>query len=156
MKQMKFITFCVVFAAVFSMTSCDWELEEDTSQSFARHLRGTWISNDQSVYSGSVAITFDRITITGYWEGQTPSPGGDDNQRPFRNFTKGVPLKGFSEEQTDTNGFISGFIFIEDAGLLQASIHYTYYYVDSSAGFGRTHFLRFRFGGREEILERTE
>ena len=157
MKHMKSIAFCAALAAIFSITACDlsWELD-NYQQSFARHLQGIWVSNDPSIYSGTLEITFDRITIRGYEEGQTPRPGGDDNQRPFRNFTRRVTLKGYSEERTEANGFILGHIFIEDAGIIQAGIPYTYWYLNSPSGFGRVHFLRFNFGGRDETLQRTE
>jgi hypothetical protein len=153
---MKFLSFCVVLAAVLSISACDWEWENDEKNNFASHLQGTWVSNDPSVYDGTLEITFTHITITGYSESQTPNPGGNDAQRPFRNFTKRVSLNGYSEDEPGTNGRIEGQIFIEDVGVLQAGIPYTYWYTSASQGFSRTHFLRFSFGDRDETLQRTE
>ena len=108
---------------------------------FEYDLRGTWVSNDPSVYSGTLEIDYNRITITGYGEAQTPAQG-DDAKRPFRGFTKRTPLSGYSEE---------GKIFIEDAGFWQIGIPYTYY----TQNRGQEEFLRFDFGGRTETLQKT-
>jgi len=156
MKHMKCLAFYAVLIVVIFLSACDLEMENNDNNSFASHLRGEWVSNDSSVYSGTLEIAFDRMTIRGYEEGQTPALGGNDNQRPFRNFIKGIALKGYSEEQPETNGFIVGFIFIEDAGLLQEGISYTYWYDNPPPNFRRVHFLRFGFGGRQETLLRTE
>jgi len=151
---MKFLAFCAVLAAALSISACN--MGNDNLKSFAHYLQGTWVSNDQSVYYGVLEITFDRITITGYYEDQTPTPGGNDNQRPFRNFTTGIALTGHSEEGSRVNGAISGHIFIEDVGRLQPGIPYTYWYETPPPYNKRVHFLLFNFGSREERLRRTE
>ena len=110
---------------------------------FDSSLQGTWGSNDPAVYSGTLVIGYDRITIKGYNEGQTPS-GGNDNNRPFKGFTKGIALKGYSEE---------GEIYIEDGGLLQEGIPYTYWDDSPPPSYMKIKFLRFTFGSRAETLQ---
>jgi hypothetical protein len=114
------------------------------SKSFDYKLQGTWVSNDTTVYSGSLVIGNDRITITGYSQDQTPSAllGGNDNERPFKSFPKGVALKGYSEE---------GKLFIENGGAGQEGIPYVY---DEDKSYPPKYkLLRFTFGGRDEILQ---
>ena len=111
-------------------------------------IQGTWTSNDpDSRYSGSLEITYDRITITGYGENQTPVQGGNDAERPFRNITKNIALNGYSEE---------GHLFIEDGGLVLEGIPYTYWYDSPPPDYERVEFLRFIFGGRQETLRKEE
>jgi hypothetical protein len=115
------------------------------TRSFDNNLQGTWVPNDpDALYKGSLKIEYDRITITGYGESQTPS-GGNDNNRPFKNFSKGIALKGYSEE---------GKIFIEDGGLLQEGIPYTYWENSLSYGYNNEKLLRFTFDGRDETLQK--
>ena len=110
-----------------------------------QELQGTWQTNDpDSIYSGTLSIGHDRITISGYGERQTPL-FGDDEKRPFRNYTKGMPLRAYSEE---------GILFIEDGGFWVNGIPFNYWYVDSPSNFGTVHFLRFEFGGRTETLRK--
>ena len=109
MNNLKKFAACGVLLAFLLITSCDWDHKISEHKSFDSDLRGTWVSNDPSTYSGSLEITFDTITIKGFTKNQTPS-GEDDNKRPFKNFTRGAALKGYSED---------GKLFIEDAGLLQ-------------------------------------
>ena len=123
-----------VLLSVLLFTAC----EEDSDFVFDRDLRGTWVSNDPSRYSGTLVISRDRITITGYDENQTP-PLEDDTRRPFRSFPKGVDLSGYSE---------NGHIHITDAGQV-----YSIPYIYSSSGYA-SHLLRFTFGDRVEILQR--
>ena len=139
---MKLLAACIGIFALCFLSACDWEAIGGT-QSFEYDLRGTWVSNDPAIYSGSLKIEYDRITITGYNEGQTP-PRGDDSRRPFRGFTKGFALKGYSEE---------GKIFIEDGGMVQAGIPYTYWEALSPTDYSRVKFLRFTFGDRVETLQ---
>jgi hypothetical protein len=110
------------------------------SKSFDYDLQGTWVSNDPSVYSGKLVISYDRITITGYSEGQTPTEG-DDSKRPFKGFSKGIALKGYSEE---------GKFFIEDSGQLQEGIPYTY---QKDESYPPKKIISFTFGGRVEKLQ---
>jgi hypothetical protein len=123
--------------AVLLMTACSKNDKSDTKK-FDYKLQGTWISNDPSVYSGSLIIDYNKITILGYSEIQTPHDG-DDTRRPFRNFTKGIPLSGYSEDDK---------IFIIDAGQLQESIPYIY----NEENNGHNKILRLTFGDRIEVL----
>ena len=43
-------------------------MTEGNFKSFDSKLRGTWVSNDQGMYSGSLKTTSDTITIDGYEE----------------------------------------------------------------------------------------
>jgi hypothetical protein len=136
---------------VLFITACNWDTGgsgggsgSGNSKFFDSKLQGTWLSNDTGVYSGKLEITYNRITITGYTEGQTPD-SGNDNNRPFKDFTKGAALKGYSEE---------GKIFIEDGGVLQEGIPYTWWENDPSPpDYKRLQFLRFTFGDRVETLQ---
>jgi hypothetical protein len=130
--------FC--FLLVFS---CDWKPGSSDYKSFDYDLQGTWETNESdSRYTGMLVIDYNRITITGYGESQTPVFGGSDVERPFRNFTKGVPISGYSKD---------GKIFIEDSGIVQEGIPYTYYYSPDLTEVG---FLRFDFGGRAQTLRK--
>jgi hypothetical protein len=123
----------------FSMTACG-EYTGSDYNTFDYKLRGTWQSNDPSIYSGSLIIDYNHITILGYNESQTPLLG-DDTQRPFRSFIKKIPLKGYSEE---------GKIFIEEGGSREG-IPYTHQELSS----GRVKLLYFTFGNRPEIMEKV-
>ena len=155
-EPMKFFTLIAAFTLAFLLSACDWEWENVATDSFVYELRGIWVSNDPSVYSGVLEIDYNRITISGYGENQTPKPGGDDTRRPFGDYIKGIALKGNSEEEVKTNGNIRGQIFIKDAGILQEGISYTYWYDNPPPDYKRIHLLRFTFGGRQETLQRTE
>jgi hypothetical protein len=140
---MKTLTTFACFLAVLFFAACD--LESGDGKGFDYDLQGTWVSADEyPIYSGSLTIEYDRITITGYNERQTPIINGNDHQRPFRNFVKGVALKGYSNE---------GKIYIEDAGTMQEGIPYTYW-EDSFPDYTRLQRLRFTFDGRVETLIR--
>ena len=129
----------VIAVTFFLLTSCG-KGDGLEHKSFDMKLRGTWTSNGNNpLYSGNVVIDYDKITISGYDERQTP-PNGDDTRRPFRNITKGIPLSGYSEE---------GKIYINDAGQIQQGIPYTWWDVD----YGRVKFIRINFGDRPETLE---
>ena len=131
----------VIFALllVAFTTACDWDSSD--SNSFAYDIRGTWRSNDASLYAGELLIEYNKITIYGYEETQT-FPSGDDTKRPFRDFTKGTPLSGYTE---------NGIMFIRDAGMWN-EIPYIYY----AENYGNDRFLRFNFGGRIETLRRIK
>jgi hypothetical protein len=107
-------------------------------------LWGTWVSIDESVYSGALIINYDRITITGYKESQT-STDANDNRRPFREFIKEIALKGYSQNEK---------IFIEDAGKMQEGIPYTYWDDNPPPYNVKIEFLRFNFDGRNETLRK--
>jgi len=132
---------CGILVFIFLIISCNWDIGSDDYKTFTYELRGIWISNDPSIYSGELEIRTDQITISGFNENQTP-PGEDSSNRPFKGFTKEVALKGYSEE---------GKIFIEDGGLLQDGIPYAYY---TTGNLSEEKFLRFTFGGRLEIMKK--
>jgi len=141
MKNRKKIIACgILFIALF-LSACAWEIGTSDYKRFSDDLIGTWVSSDPSVYSGKLVINTDRINITGFNEAQTPS-GEDDNKRPFKGFTKGVNLKGYSEE---------GKIFIEDRGLLREGIPYDIFIAEV---YPQRMFLYISFGGREETLQK--
>ena len=123
------------------MTSCEWE--DSGFQSFDFNLRGTWETNNPagSIYTGKLVIDFFDITITGFDETQTPpAPAGDERQLPFKDFTRGFVLTGYSEKTgTDT-----GNIIIHDRGSWQPHISYKYFTLGS--GSQRNEFLLFSFG----------
>ena len=142
---MKRIFACVGLLTILFITACGDIKETNDIKSFEAKLRGTWGSNDASVYSGTLEIDFDRITITGYSEIQASQVGGDDNRRPFKNFTKDIPLKGYSE---------GGKLFIQDGGVLQEGIPYNYWEGGgSSPDYKKTKFLEFTFSDRVEKLQ---
>jgi hypothetical protein len=127
---------------VFCLAACDWVSRDDDN--FDVDLQGTWVSNDSSVYSGALKIESDRITISGYSESQTPTYT-NDNRRPFREFVKEIPLKGYSDNEK---------IFIEDGGKMQEGI--PYYYWDYDTDYLKMRFLRFNFEGRTETLQKQQ
>ena len=142
---MKGFAACIGLLAAFFIVACDWEVSG--IKNFDYDLRGTWESNDPSVYSGKLVIDYDRITIIGYDGSQTQNQPGldkDDNKRPFKEFVKGIALKGYSE---------GGKIFIEDGGLLQEGIPYTYWDDNPPPSYKKIKFLRFNFGGRAETMQ---
>ncbi|MDR0472202.1 MAG: hypothetical protein LBH43_00780 [Treponema sp.] len=96
--------------------SCDYDKTTNDYKITEYNLAGTWQSNDTTVYSGKLVITAAYITITGYSENQTPLLANDNNCL-FRSYTRGTPLRAYTEEWK---------LYIEDAGLLQEAIPYTY------------------------------
>ena len=155
---MRLFAACACLLAAFFIVACVWEPSDTNSNSFAYDLQGTWVSNDPSIYSGTLVIDNNRITITGYSESQTPS-GGNDDSRPFKNFTKGAALKGYSEEAPsgevppEEGTYKVGHIFIQDAGILQSGIPYTYWDDSPPPDYRKIKFLRFTFGDRVETLQ---
>jgi hypothetical protein len=146
MKNTKTFQVCIILLSALSTISCDGLPSSSGSfKSFDSRLRGTWNSNDPSKYSGSLKIEIDTITIVGYGESQTPSTStptkGNDNERPFKDYPKNIPLKGYSED---------GKIFIEYGGA-QNGIPYTY--TETGTYTNKKKLLTFNFGGRNEILE---
>ena len=140
---MKILLVCTSLLGILLIASCEYNYVPVETKSFDNKLQGTWVSNDPAIYSGTLVIGSNRITITGYSEGQTPF-GGNDNNRPFKDFIKGIALKGYSEE---------GKIFIEDGGLLQEGIPYTYWDDSPPPDYKKRRFLRFTFGSRVETLQ---
>jgi hypothetical protein len=136
---MKILSVCAGFLLVLSLSACNFGSD---NESFDVELRGTWVSIDKSVYSGTLKIEDDRITITGYCESQTLTDT-NDNRRPFREFIREIPLKGYSR---------NGKIYIEDAGEIQDGIPYTYWDDNPPPENVKIEFLRFNFDGRNETL----
>ena len=142
------------FTFLFSLliVNCDDEPTGGSTGNYQRfdwEIQGTWTTNDpESRYTGTLEITYNRITITGYGETQTPAFGGNDAERPFRNFTKGIALEGYTEEQEEGQKVI----LIKDAATWQEAIPYTYWEGNSSGE--RIKLLRFTFGGRQETLRK--
>jgi hypothetical protein len=151
---MKTLAVCAGLLAAFFITACGYETVPTTGSK----LRGTWISNDpEAVYKGTLVInisnTINQIKITGYGESQTP-PKGDDNNRPFKKFTKGTFLKCRWDIE---EGESEGTLFITDGGKEQEGIPFVYYegatWQISSFEKRTDKFLSFTFGSRVEKLE---
>jgi hypothetical protein len=140
MKSLKAFAVTLILLPVLFISSCDGTYIDDT-KSFERKLRGTWVSNETGLYSGSLKIDSYTITIDGYGEDWT-SLVGDDSKRPFRDFPKRVPLPGYSEE---------GVIYITYRDTPQDGIHFTYSEVGSYPQ--KYKLLEFYFGGRRETLQ---
>jgi hypothetical protein len=131
----------IILLAAFLIAACA-DSGSNNLKNFDYRLQGTWESNDPSIYSGTLVISYDRITITGYDESQTPKDG-DDSKRPFRQFPKGRAMKGYSEE---------GKIFIENGDITEV-IPYTYWEDNPPPDYKLVQYLRFNFGGRIEDLD---
>ena len=146
MKYKIIIFWTVAISAVLLLSSCIF-IEGDDSTSlldnFDFNLQGTWVSNDTSKYSGVLTITYNKITIEGYKESQTQQ-GDNVAHHPFKNFTKGTQLSGYSKE---------GNFYIEDKGEWQTGIPYIYY--ESGGIIDKDKFLCFNFGGRDEVLKKN-
>ncbi|MDR3335846.1 MAG: hypothetical protein LBT16_01455 [Treponema sp.] len=128
---MKQWLFFLVVPVLFA--SCGGDSWNDSSY-FSYDLVGKWESAPIGYfdYWGVLEIDYNKITITGY-SGYGPST-------PFAEFTRNVPLEGYSEE---------GKIFIKDRGSWQAGLPYAYW--KDAVGGGH---LTFTFGGREETLHK--
>jgi len=153
-----FLTFLFsLLIAPFSLliAACDYENTGGGTGNYQRFdwdIQGTWKTNEsESRYIGTLEITYNRITITGYSETQTPASGGNDQERPFRNITKNTAMEGYTEEQEETGQKI---ILIKDAATWQEAIPYTYWYTNPPPDFKKAEFLRFTFGGRQETLRK--
>jgi hypothetical protein len=158
---MKTLAVCAGLLAAFFITACGYETESTTGTKLGTRLRGTWQPNDhEAVYKGTLEITIgntiNQIKITGYGESQTPR-GGDDNKRPFKDFTKGTFLKFRWELEEDK---LEGKLFITDGGKEKEGIPFVYYegatWQTSSFEKRTDKFLSFTFGGRVEKLENTQ
>jgi len=124
---------------IFNYNSRDYK-------SFDYDLQGTWETNSTSEYSGTLVISYNTITISGYTPNQGYEWTNGTERRPFKDFTKNAPLEGYSED---------GKIFIKDAGVIQEGIPYTPYSgAYSSYDSKQPQFLRFNFGGRQETLRK--
>ena len=130
----------MLFRSSLFIGTCDGTYIDDT-KSFDRKLRGTWVSNETGLYSGTLNIDSYTITIDGYGEDWT-SLVGDDSRRPFRDFPKKLPLPGYSEE---------GVIYITYKDTPQDGIRFIYSEVGSYPQ--KYKLLEFDFGGRRETLQ---
>jgi hypothetical protein len=117
----------------------------ENRNTFSNDLLGKWVSNGVSnqtvVYSGTLVIDYETITIDGYGE-DWASILGDDSKRPFVGFPRRAALKGYSQE---------GKIFIINYANGQNGIPYKY--SEEGSYPDRKKFLSFDFGGRTEIVE---
>jgi hypothetical protein len=141
MKKPNIFAITIVLLSILFFNTCDGLVTDGNFKSFDRKLRGTWVSNDSGLYSGTLIITSDTITIDGYGEDWT-SIVGDDSKRPFKDIPKRKPIKGYSEE---------GKIFIEYGDAAQNGIPYVY--TEGGTYSKGYKLLEFTFGGRKEILE---
>jgi len=132
-------SFLLILISAFLINACG-KYDSSSSKTFDWKLRGTWVSNDPSVYSGRLIIEYNRITIWGYDEAQTLLLG-DDTKLPFKNFPKGIPFEGYSED---------GVIYIMRGSTMQDGVPYIY----QSVNYDQYRLLYITFGGREEILIR--
>jgi hypothetical protein len=141
MKNINTFAVCIILFAIF-IISCDGVTSSGNYKSFDSKLRRIWVSKDPSLdsYSGTLKIEIDTITIDGYREDWL-SVVGDDIKRPFKDYPKKVPLKGYSQD---------GQIFIEYGGA-QDGIPYTY--TETGTYPDKYKLLSFDFGGRKEILQ---
>jgi len=140
MRNLKVFAVTLILLPVFFICSCDGTYTSD-AKTFDKKLRGTWASNETGLYSGSLKIEYNSITIDGYGEDWT-SLVGDDSRRPFKDFPKRVPLPGYSEGEE---------IFITYKDTPQDGIHFTYSEVGSYPQ--KYKLLEFTFGGRRETLQ---
>jgi hypothetical protein len=142
MKNFKFFAIIIALLSALFLNTCDWPVTDVDTKSFDKKLRGIWVSNDPGgIYSGSLKITSDTITIDGYREDQT-SQNGDDSKRPFKDIPKGKPFKGYSED---------GKIFFKYGYAAQDGIPYVY--TEGGKYPQEYRLLEFSFGDRKEILE---
>jgi len=114
-------------------------------------LQGTWESYDKSIYSGTLVIEYNKMTITGYSEGQVPAQGGNAAQLPFSGFSKGVPLTAYTEGHTRGNTARAVFYIMNRGTSVPVEYVYTKYTTSSYSYIER---LVFTFAGREEELEK--
>jgi hypothetical protein len=135
--------------AAFLISSCgDWEYDSDNNEHFTYDLRGTWVTSDQNErYTGTLEIETNRIRITGFYPDQTPR-GGNDKERPFRDFNTGYFLNGYSEVG-EVKG--RGKIFIQYLGEWQDGIPY---YYESTGYPDYVNLLYFHFEGRRQLMVR--
>jgi len=154
---MKTLTVCAGILTVFFIAACGFE----TEPTFNFDLQGTWKTNNAYDYWGELIIDNGKITITGY-DQPTPS-GGNDGNRPFKNFTQNKALKcRWTSEESKSKDRAQGILFITDQGEEKEGIPFLYWEGDlwydssSSIGYRADKFLRFTFGNRVEILENTE
>jgi hypothetical protein len=146
----KWVNNTVLFALLltFALIPAGCGEGEADGDSFDMKLHGTWKthnpdSSDPCSYAGGLVIDWRKktIVITGY--GKIPyycDP--DDAERPFKDFDKDTPLRGYSK---DGNIYIYDFEWKE-------GIAYKY----DRGTYDSPERLRFNFGGRDETLWKIE
>jgi hypothetical protein len=150
MKDYKFLATIIVLLSVLFFNTCDLPVTNVDTRSFDKKLRGTWVSNDPGIYSGSLKITSNTITIDGYGETQTPQ-NGDDSNRPFKNIPKRVGHSGYSERVLLKDSSEEGNIFI---GYGDAALNgIPYVFTEGGKYPNEYKLLEFIFGDRKEILQ---
>jgi hypothetical protein len=152
MKNLKFFAIIIILLSTLFFSTCGELMTDGKYKSFDRKLRGTWVSNDPGLYSGTLKITSDTITIDGYGEDKT-SLLGDDSKRPFKDFPRRKDITGYSEIVSVKENSEEGTIFIMYGETAENGIPYIY----TQGGKYPNEFklLEFTFGGRKEILEST-
>jgi hypothetical protein len=139
MKNLKLFTICLFLSSALFTISCDVVQSGGNYKSFSSDLLGTWNSNEPNgLYTGTLIITYDTITIDGYGENWLTLLSGNESQRPFSGYPRGLS-KGYSEE---------GKIFIDNSA---QGIPYTY----TEGSYPKYKRLEFTFGGRKEFLDWT-
>jgi len=139
-RRLAVLLFCSLF-----ILSCDLKGVPDY-KGFDYNLQGTWETNDtDEYYSGTLEISSNTVTISGYAPNTMYEFTNGTGQRPFKDFTKNAPLEGYAEE---------GKIFIKDAGVIQEMPYIYYLGAYSPYENKQPKFLRFSFGGREETLRK--
>jgi len=151
LRKLTFFIICIILLTALVLSACDWEPGAGNNNYFEYRLQGTWETNSPSFNADFVTleIDFDSITITiddyYVWPGDR-----DDPRRPFKDFTKNFPLKGYSEK-IDNN---SGIIYIEDFGVLY---EVPYQYNSSyNSSFDMVEILRFDFPSPDANIKRPE
>ena len=131
-KKLTSITILIftILIIVLSIAACGLFFTELTEH-FGNNLQGTWKSADPSYpgFDGKLVIDYNAITISGY-QGEIGS--NPESKRPFTEFSKGVPLKGYS----DTSGFLddnyhysgnTGTLYIKEQNIAVKEIYYKYF-----------------------------
>jgi hypothetical protein len=156
MNKWKKIIACIALLAVLIISSCDWDLESggsDDNKRFTQDLRGTWETSDYNErYTGTLVIETNRIKITGFNDTQTPTWGGNDNERPFRNLNTGYFLNGYSEV-VEGEIQVNGKIFIQYLGEWQEGIPY---YYEATGYPDYDNLLYFHFAGKRQLMVRQK
>jgi hypothetical protein len=86
MKNFRLFAVCIILPALFTI-SCNLPSGGGNYKSFESKLRGTWVSNEPSLYSGTLKFDTGTLTIDGYGEDWL-SLVGDDSKRPLQRFSQ--------------------------------------------------------------------
>jgi len=145
-KQLAAVFLLVLCSLLFFSCDGNGNTGRRDYKSFTYDLQGTWETHDSDeYYSGTLVISSNTITISGYARDDLYEFINGTSHRPFKDFTKNLPLEGYSEE---------GKIFIKDAGIIQEGLPYIYWEVYSQTDYKMIQLLRFDFGGRPETLRK--